>query len=316
MNYPSEILDVVNEKLARRRSKNEVKYNKRLSYAFESFPEIEKVTNEIKMLQTQFLMDALNDKPNDDKKINELYKKRQELLKKNKLTNLFDKIHDCKICEDTGIVKGKNEYCQCRSNFAQAEMAKKAGFGGLELADFSQFNLDYYDDEIAKFGVTRRQIAEKIFNSCLNFKQGNLVFSGATGLGKTFTAECIANEFIKNNKTVCYMPATRMFLLLDDYKFGKQIEEADKNKIKMIHSADLLIIDDLGAEFRGPFSDAMLFDIINARLRDGFSTIISTNLSISDIKLSYSPRIYSRVVGNYECFEFFGDDIREKMRYN
>ena len=77
---------------------------------------------------------------------------------------------------------------------------------------------------------------------------------------------------------------------------------------------DLLIIDDLGSEMANSFTDSALFDCLNDRLIHQKSTIISTNLSLDDLKKSYSERIYSRVLGEYTIFKIFGDDIRIKKQ--
>ena len=61
-----------------------------------------------------------------------------------------------------------------------------------------------------------------------------------------------------------------------------------------------------------------LFTIINARLLNQNNkitkTVISTNLSISNLADSYGERIVSRFIGNYNICYFFGDDIRLKKR--
>jgi len=72
----------------------------------------------------------------------------------------------------------------------------------------------------------------------------------------------------------------------------------------------LLIIDDLGTEWVTPLSTSSLFDILNSRLLDGKSTIINSNLDLSDIGKIYSNRVTSRLSGNYELIHLESEDLR------
>jgi DNA replication protein DnaC len=42
--------------------------------------------------------------------------------------------------------------------------------------------------------------------------------------------------------------------------------------------------------------------------------VISTNLSVQDFQSTYSERIVSRIIGNFEACKFVGDDIRLKIK--
>ena len=61
-------------------------------------------------------------------------------------------------------------------------------------------------------------------------------------------------------------------------------------------------------------SISALYDLINDRLLAGKSTVVSTNLSPSDLAGRYSPAIASRLTGSYTGLPFFGRDIRQKKR--
>ena len=81
-------------------------------------------------------------------------------------------------------------------------------------------------------------------------------------------------------------------------------------------NVDLLIIDDLGTETINSMKYTELFTIINTRLLNQSQkitkTIISTNLDLKTIFSVYNERIASRIIGNYNIYKFFGDDIRFK----
>ena len=77
---------------------------------------------------------------------------------------------------------------------------------------------------------------------------------------------------------------------------------------------DLLIIDDLGTELSNTFTNSMLYTCINERQLHGKSTVISTNLSLEQLRDRYSERIFSRITGNYTLWKLIGKDIRVLKR--
>ena len=77
--------------------------------------------------------------------------------------------------------------------------------------------------------------------------------------------------------------------------------------------ADLLILDDLGAEFQTAFTTSAIYNLINSRNARGVPTIISSNLSIKELKERYPESVASRIIGNFATVEFIGSDIRQIM---
>ena len=75
-------------------------------------------------------------------------------------------------------------------------------------------------------------------------------------------------------------------------------------------SCDLLILDDLGSEMATPFVQSALYTLINSRLTADRRTVISSNLSMEDVRRRYAPQIASRLEGEYRVLPFFGEDIR------
>ena len=41
--------------------------------------------------------------------------------------------------------------------------------------------------------------------------------------------------------------------------------------------------------------------------------LISTNLNLLEISNIYTTRLYSRLLGNFKLFKFYGDDVRIKL---
>ena len=78
---------------------------------------------------------------------------------------------------------------------------------------------------------------------------------------------------------------------------------------------DLLIIDDMGVGNANSLTTREFFTVLNERLLNRKSTLISTNLHFEDIKNIYSERILSRIIGSFDFIEIYGKDIRALKKY-
>jgi len=242
-------------------------------------------------------------------RVRELAARKKELLKENGFPpKILEIKYKCSSCRDTGEKDGV--YCQCRKDIIHRLTIEASGLSRSKFYSFDEFNLEYYSTEIAERGVSARVNAAKVLEYCMSYEQGNLLFYGGTGLGKTFLSCCIAGKMLQQGKIVCYISAPKLFSILNDDRFGKNQSDETSRKIDMIYSADYLVIDDLGTEFHSSFTESCLFDILNTRLEEGRNTIINTNVSLEGLKEGYSERILSRLVGDYQLLKLFGDDIR------
>ena len=128
-------------------------------------------------------------------------------------------------------------------------------------------------------------------------------------------SNCIANELLKKGKTVLYQTAPVLLESVINYKMSKNKSSSD-NIYNSVLNCDLLIIDDLGTESLNSMKLSELFTILNTRILNlnnkVTKTIISTNLDINDIFRIYEERIGSRIIGYYDIYRFFGEDLRFK----
>ncbi len=300
---------------------------------YSSFPELEKIDNDISSLSIQAIKAVLTTRDksivdNLNKQLSVLKKERNRLLKENNLsTKDFEPIFECKKCNDTGYIKTNDGtiMCNCLKQKLFNIEYNNSNIYNLQHQNFNNFKLSCYSDEVnlEKYGkkISPRDNITAIKDICTHFidnfddpVENNLLFCGNSGLGKTFLSSCIANEIIKRGKTVLYQTAPVMLDSIIDYKFGKKTN----NIIDSINTVDLLIIDDLGTESPNSLKITELFNIINTRLLNQNNkitkTIISTNLTLQDLYNTYEERIVSRIIGNYNACYFFGDDIRIKKK--
>lgn len=227
----------------------------------------------------------------------------------------------CPDCQDTGYAGGKR--CHC---FEQARMQILYDQSNirevLERENFDTFSYQYFDDSrrLPGLPMTERAYMELIVKRCRafadNFKEkgGNLLFTGTTGVGKTFLTNCIARELLRRYVSVIYLSAHDLFEIFSRYKFHYESEEEAEGAYRHILECEMLIIDDLGTEVNNTFVSSQLFYCINERLLRKRGTIISTNLSMDQLRDAYSDRVTSRLMSSYTTIPLYGGDIRLKKR--
>ncbi len=233
--------------------------------------------------------------------------------------NYLEMTYHCPLCKDTGSVNHRP--CNC---FKQAVIDKFYLDPGrkelLEHENFSTFRFDFYSESLVDHasGLTHLELAKRAYNRAVSFverfdkNRTNLRISGSTGVGKTFLTNCIAKALLDKGYTVLYLSAFRMFELFERYRFGdKENKDEAAKDFDMVLDCDLLIIDDLGTEMPNSYTVSQLFSCIDERALRRASTIISTNLTMDEIRKRYSERIASRLM-NYESILLLGGDIRVK----
>lgn len=231
----------------------------------------------------------------------------------------LDEVVQCNYCDDTGMLPDGSP-CRCLLAYYTREQNRRLSkLLDLGNQSFDTFSLDWYDTEtIAEFKRSPRTNMERILHCCTNYaktfgtRTGNLLFTGAPGLGKTFLSACIAREVSTNGFSVVYDTATNIFQQFERGKFGREsaFDEVPDRDINRYLNCDLLIMDDLGTEMTTSFVQATVYRIVNERLMNNRNTILSTNLTTVDIGTRYGAAVRSRIEGAYEVMRFFGKDIR------
>lgn len=242
--------------------------------------------------------------------------KRKELLKGAGFPeDYLDVKYTCDICKDTGY--NKEFYCQCYRKLIRDIARQELGINSpLKKCTFESFRVDKYPEVVdSVLGVNQREHMKNIYEYCKDYAEGfttdaeGLFMYGKTGLGKTHLSLAIANEVINRGYDVYYGSIQTIMDKLEAEHFGRLPRE-DSIKEDIL-TCDLLIIDDLGAEFATQFTNAELYNILNSRMLSSLPTIISTNLDMKDIADKYSQRVASRIMGTMTGLYFCGKDIRQ-----
>ena len=224
--------------------------------------------------------------------------------------NYLDPIFTCKKCGDTGVVDG--EWCECLKKrahkLAADELNKRSP---LKLCSFDNFDLSLYPDTPPN--NSPREEMKNNFRICVDFAEnfkGNekgLLMTGGTGLGKTHLSLAVAKRVIEKDFCVVYCSAPELLRTIDNEQFGRI--EGDTTSV--VSSCDLLVLDDMGAEYLSERNTSLLYEIINGRLCRSLPMIINTNLTAGELNARYNERLFSRLF-SMEVLFFNGNDNRLK----
>ena len=320
MGYSAEVVRRARARLAQAKEDRESENRQHLDLAYQRVPRIREIDHELrvtmaKTAQAAFLAGsdgreallALREQNRG------LRQEREALAREFFEEGFLDETPICSICGGTGYVGA--HMCECLMELCRQEQKREVSILSGSRDSFSHFDLLLYPDRVdPKFGVSPRTIMEKNLRDCRNYamffslKSDNMLFSGNTGLGKTFLSACIARTVADRGYSVAYESASHFFTKMERAKFER--DEQARQETEAAMAADLLIVDDLGTEMPGQFTSVALYTLINDRLLAGKPTIISTNLTTEEIGRRYTPQIASRLRGSYKRVPFLGDDIR------
>ena len=318
MAYNEKLLRTASEKIAKRRSDAEADAAKRHSRVVVKCPEIAQLEDKMRKSACG-LVKVIGMGDRTVEYIDNLRKENLEAqaeIKKILVSmgygeNYFEPDYFCKKCSDSGFSEGK--LCTCHIELLrQLSYEQLCKSSPLKISTFDEFSLDYY-----KHDAEILELMSCNFEFCRNYAENfdmnsySLLMTGETGLGKTHLSLAIAGEVINKGYGVIYGSVQNLFSTIEKEHFGRA-DEADGTTENMLLDCDLLILDDLGAEFTTNFTTATLNNIVNTRILESKPTIISTNLSVGKLDDRYSRRIASRIIGEYQILSFEGKDIRQQ----
>lgn len=320
MSYSQEVYSRAAEMLERRRERANLEAQDRFDEISEKLPELDIIQRKLAQIGLNISKVFLysKDKQADIEQLMkeslDLQEQKKAILTKNGYSeNALDVQYTCPACKDTGFIGSRR--CKCHNELLKdIERSNLAKIAPLEDCTFETFDTRYYPEQVMENGISPRDKAEKIKNSCsryaVNFSRAakNIMFMGGTGLGKTHLSLAIANVVINKGYSVVYGTAQNILSDLQNENFGR--DDNLRYYERAVLNCDLLILDDLGTEFKSSYTVACLYNIINTRLSAKLPTIISTNFTLDELEEKYDQRITSRITGEYSQLILVGNDIR------
>ena len=295
-----------------------LRYEDKKNEIYEMNPKLKELDLSIIKLYTKIGMARIENKPIDEleKQLENIQSERNTYIKEHNIIDDYKELtYVCDKCKDTGYVDGHK--CSC---FVQKEIElfdnishfknyiKDDNFEKLDMSFYNQSGLEYNGTTYKQFMDTLiKKFKSQVEN--MNKNSFSLLLIGPTGTGKTFLARCMGAEALKKNKSVLYVNVNEYLnSLKPDY-------EGEPLKYYAV-VCDLFILDDLGTERITDYTNTEINYIIDKRLNDKKSTIITTNLMPDQIESAYLSSTYSRLVNAYDNEYLFGDDLRRLKNVN
>lgn len=104
--------------------------------------------------------------------------------------------------------------------------------------------------------------------------------------------------------------AYKALSMLRDSYFGRDEED----EAAALFTVPLLVLDDLGMEpLMQNVTIEQIYNLLNERIVNGLSTVISTNLSMENVRERYTDRVHSRLMDVTEArfINLVGKDVRQ-----
>jgi len=317
MKFSEDVYIKAEAELKKRRDNAEQLADMRRKQLITKFPELLEIENTIRDAALEVIKGLGSGKTVNVESLAEknlsAQKEKSELLKKNGYPeDYLEPQYSCKLCNDSGILGGK--LCSCHLELLKKiSMSEYSCSSVLAVSTFDTFDKKYYSTEKDKnAGYSPREYMEAsvdfLKSYCDNFNKnsGSFFFTGGTGLGKTHLSLAVMNKVTEKGYSVFYGSADNIIKQMEKERFGRSNGDIEEE----IENADLLIIDDLGTEFKTAFSETAVYQLINNAILNSKPMIISSNLSITELEERYGQRVVSRL-NSFEVINFIGTDIRQ-----
>lgn len=238
--------------------------------------------------------------------------------------NCQQTVYETKMQRPTGEVVTVRLGCNCEQIKAFKEKQKEKMLNAYK--NNSILPIDY-ENKLLREYIPKTESQKKAKELAINFIRNienvidnglNFTILGSTGTGKTHIALSIYNQLVKEQRNVLFLVITDYYnLLKESYENKNKADTTTNKKIDIISDyakkADVLILDDVGANKMTEWANEKLFDLINSRI--GKSTIITSNFSeehlMSDVELN---RWLSRLRENGIVHTIIGNDERVKKQ--
>ena len=313
------------------RERRNARLERRTEEIYRRVPAVERIDRELRGTAARIVAAAFSEGGDPEKALEQLaagnlalQRERAELLVGAGYPyDALDGEPECALCRDSGFLP-EGEPCRClMAYYAKEQNRRLSKLLDLGNQSFETFSLDWYSGEVwPEYGRSPLENMKMIREICGDYARtfprcrGNLLFTGAPGLGKTFLSACIARDVSARGFSVVYDTAGHVFQQFESGKFGREnpFEEDPDREVNRYLNCDLLIMDDVGTEMLTSFVQSAFYRIVNDRLVNRRKTVLSTNLPMTELERRYGMAAASRIRGEYQMLRFFGEDIRVLKR--
>lgn len=194
--------------------------------------------------------------------------------------------------------------------FRQQRLVEKQRDTFGDSAALCQYRFDRDHGQVPQMEQARKYVA---LWEQMRMENLGLLFWGRPGNGKTFAAACIANALLELEEPGAPTVKMTTFATIISKLPGMSIQDKEWY-LEGFRSCDLLILDDFGMERQTDYAREQLFQLIDGRYLARRPLIITTNLSLRDLKQPTDlaqQRIFDRVLELCVPVCFDGESLRQ-----
>ena len=132
------------------------------------------------------------------------------------------------------------------------------------------------------FATFKHDLQRDAYRDALNFAndpQHWLFFFSPPGRGKTHLMAAITHQLLDNGRKALYVIAPEMLKYIREGfdKENQRLHDSASKRLQQIRTADVLLLDDLGAEKSSEWAVEQLYLILDYRYREELPTVIASN---------------------------------------
>ncbi len=216
------------------------------------------------------------------------------------------------LCDGSGFLVEEetrdSRDCRCRPLRLAATRARRLeGRIPKRYREISFEQSEVIDME-RRFPTQVRELRAYVRDIDANLDAGRgLWLAGGPGTGKTALAMIVSKAAMDAGRTVAIYSCPRLLSVIrESIDAGGVLDFLDR-----LAEADLLHVDDLGAEHRTEWVLEQLYSIINSRYEEQRATLVTSNLDYDELAAQLGERIVSRLEGMCgDPLPFYGEDAR------
>ena len=221
----------------------------------------------------------------------------------------------CDDCRGTGWVVQKKDgvgratRCECWIRENTGKLKESTGIPvRYARCAFDGFTV-YPNEDLERAFRRAREFAARF-----PVRQNSLLLAGPSGIGKTHLAAAILNACADKGIGGLYCETATLLTRLRG-TYDKDSGTQDTDILRRLTNADLLVLDDLGAEQLTQWGQNMIHAVLNARYNQDLATICTTRLPPSpherdSLLFEIGGRVLSMLHQTCDVIEFDGADYR------